>query len=158
MVTHRFATAADVPAILTFIRALAVYERLDHEVVATEDGLRSSLFGPAPGAEVVFAEQDGVPIGFALFFHNYSTFLGQRGLWLEDLFVDPDRRGAGVGRGLLAFLASVALDRGCGRLEWAVLDWNAPAIAFYGSLGATPMSDWTTHRLTGDALRTLAGR
>ncbi|HEU5171621.1 MAG TPA: GNAT family N-acetyltransferase [Gemmatimonadales bacterium] len=150
------ATEDQVPLILQFIRDLAEYERLSHQVVATEEGLRRSLFGRQRAAEVVFAYVGDEPAGFALFFHNYSTFLGQRGLYLEDLFVRPAYRGRGVGRRLLAYLARLALDRGCGRFEWWVLDWNAPAIAFYEKLGAKPMSDWTVYRLTGDALARLA--
>lgn len=153
----RAATSDDVPLILRFIRGLAEYERLSHEVRATEDGLRESLFGATPQAEVRLASWDGVPAGFALFFHNYSTFLGRRGLYLEDLFVDPGLRGQGIGRALLADLARLALDRGCGRLEWSVLDWNAPAIAFYRELGAVPMDEWTVMRVTGDTLAALAG-
>jgi GNAT superfamily N-acetyltransferase len=155
--TLRAATAADVPQIVAFIRALADYERLLHEVVATEDGMRQALFGPRPYAEVVLAEDDGVPIGFALFFHTFSTFLGQPGLYLEDLFVVPEARGRGVGRALLAHLSRLAVERGCGRVEWAVLDWNAPAIRFYDSLGARPNSEWTVYRLTGEPLAALAG-
>jgi len=152
----RPATIADVPLILELIRGLAEYERLPHEVVATEDGLRASLFGPLPAAEVVIAEHDGTAAGFALFCHNYSTFLGRRGLWLEDLFVRPAYRGEGIGRALLIHLAEVAVARECGRLEWSVLDWNASAIGFYRSLGAVAMDDWTTFRVMGDALRRLA--
>jgi GNAT superfamily N-acetyltransferase len=155
--TLRFATTADVPLILTFIRALAEYERLLHEVVATEDGLRAALFGPRPYAEVVLAEDAGTPVGFALFFHTFSTFLGRPGIYLEDLFVVPEARGKGVGRALLAELARLALTRGCGRVEWAVLDWNATAIRFYESLGARPNEAWTVYRLTGDPLAALAG-
>jgi GNAT superfamily N-acetyltransferase len=156
--TLRAATVDDVPQILAFIRALADYERLRHEVVATEDGLRCALFGPRPYAEVVLAEDAGTPIGFALFFHTFSTFLGQPGIYLEDLFVVPEARGRGVGRALLAHLARLAEERGFGRVEWAVLDWNAPAIRFYDSLGARPNAGWTVYRLTGDALTALAGR
>lgn len=154
--TLRPATAADVPLIHAFIRALADYERLLHEVVATEDAIRQALFGPRPYAEVVLAEDAGVPVGFALFFHTFSTFLGQPGIYLEDLFVVPEARGKGVGRALLAELARLALARGCGRVEWAVLDWNAPAIRFYDSLGARPNDAWTVYRLTGTSLATLA--
>jgi GNAT superfamily N-acetyltransferase len=154
--TLRAATADDVPRILVFIRALAEYERLLHEVVATEEGLRLALFGPRPYAEVVLAEDAGAPVGFALFFHTFSTFLGQPGIYLEDLFVVPEARGRGVGRALLAHLAQLAAERGCGRVEWAVLDWNAPAIRFYDSLGARPNDEWTVYRLTGDALTALA--
>lgn len=152
----RSATIRDVPVILDLIRGLADYERLPNEVVATEDGLRSSLFGPMPAAEVVIAEVGESIAGFALFFHNYSTFLGRRGLWLEDLFVRPECRGQGIGRALLVHLAEVAVARGCGRLEWSVLDWNADAIRFYRALGAVPMEDWTTFRVTGAALAQLA--
>jgi len=157
-VTHiRPATEADVPLVVRFIRGLAEYERLLHECTATEERVRASLFGPRPDAEVVIAEVDGAPAGFALFFHNYSTFLAQRGLYLEDLFVRPAMRGLGVGRALLAHLARVAIARECGRLEWSVLDWNEPAIRFYRSLGAVPMDEWTVQRVTGEALRRLAG-
>jgi GNAT superfamily N-acetyltransferase len=152
----RLATAADVPQILAFIRALADYERLLDRVVATEAGLRAALFGPRPYAEVVLAEDAGRPIGFALFFHTFSTFLGQPGIYLEDLFVVPEARGRGVGRALLGYLAALAVERGCGRVEWAVLDWNAPAIGFYERLGAVPNSEWTVYRLTGAPLATLA--
>ncbi len=152
------ATEDQVPLILDFIRGLAEYEKLAHEVVATEESLRRSLFGPRPDAEVVIACVDGEPAGFALFFHNFSTFVGRRGLYLEDLFVKPAYRGHGVGRRLLQHLARLAVERGCGRFEWWVLDWNAPAIRFYESLGARPMSDWTVYRLTGPALEALAER
>lgn len=152
----RPAVEADVPLILRFIRELAEYERLLHEVVATEDRLRRTLFGAPPAAEVVIAEHAGEPLGFALFFHNYSTFLAQPGLYLEDLYVRPEARGRGAGRALLAHLARLARERGCGRLEWWVLDWNEPAIRFYRSLGAQPMDDWTVFRLTGDPLARLA--
>jgi GNAT superfamily N-acetyltransferase len=154
--TLRPATIDDVPQILAFIRALAEYERLLHAVVATEDGLRLALFGPRPHAEVVIAEDGGAPVGFALFFHTFSTFLGQPGIYLEDLFVVPEARGHGVGRALLAHLARLAGERGCGRVEWAVLDWNAPAIRFYEGLGARPNAEWTVYRLTGDPLTALA--
>ena len=150
------AVEADVPLLLRFIRDLAVYEKLAHEVVATEDGLRRTLFGERPYAEALIARLDGVPAGFALYFHNYSTFLGKPGLYLEDLFVEPGQRGKGMGRALLQRLAAIALERGCGRVEWAVLDWNAPSIAFYRALGASAMDDWTVFRLEGAALRALA--
>jgi len=149
------ATESDVPLLLRFIRDLAVYEKLSHQVTATEDGLRRTLFGARPYAEALIARQDGAPVGFALFFHNYSTFLGKPGLYLEDLFVEPAHRGQGVGKALLRRLAALTLERDCGRLEWAVLDWNAPAIAFYRALGATPMHDWTVFRLEEEALRSL---
>lgn len=155
--TIRFATPNDVPLILTLIRGLAEYERLAHEAVVTETDLRESLFGEQPGAEVLIAELGARAAGFALFFHNYSTFLGRRGLYLEDLFVFPELRGHGVGRALMARLAHLAVERRCGRFEWWVLDWNAPSIAFYRALGAQPMDEWTVFRLTGDALTRLAG-
>ena len=151
------ATEQQIPLILELIRGLAEYEKLGHEVVATEESLRTSLFGARPDAEVIIAYAANEPAGFALFFHNYSTFLGRRGLYLEDLFVKPPYRGRGVGRALLQHLARLAVDRGCGRFEWWVLDWNQPAIRFYQSLGARPMSDWTVYRVTGDALAELAG-
>ena len=151
------ATERDIPQILDFIKALAEYERMADLVVATEEGLRATLFGPRPYAECVIARFDGEPAGFALFFHNYSTFLGRPGVYLEDLFVKPELRGKGVGRSLLQYLAKVALDRDCGRLEWTVLDWNEPAIGFYKSLGAEPLEDWTIFRVRGDALARLAG-
>jgi GNAT superfamily N-acetyltransferase len=156
-VTVRPASAADVPQILAFIRALADYERLLDRVVATEDGLREALFGPRPYAEVVLAEDGGGAVGFALFFHTFSTFLGQPGIYLEDLFVVPEARGRGVGRALLTHLARLAIARRCGRVEWAVLGWNTPAIRFYESLGARPNEEWTVYRLTGAPLVTLAG-
>lgn len=152
----RAATAEDTPLVLDFIRGLAEYERLEHECVATEERVRATLFGATPQAEVAIAWVGEEAAGFALFFHNYSTFLARRGLYLEDLFVRPAWRGRGVGRALLAHLARLALDRGCGRLEWWVLDWNEDAIAFYERLGARAMSDWTVYRLTGDALERLA--
>ena len=149
---------ADVPLIAELIRALARYEKLEHEVVLTEEKLTDSLFGERPYAETLIAENDGEAVGFALFFHNYSTFLAQAGIYLEDLFVRPEHRGAGVGRMLLGRLAQLAADRGCGRLEWAVLDWNVDAIRFYERLGAKPNAEWTVYRLTGDRLRDLAGQ
>ena len=152
----RAAVPADVPLILSLIRELAEYERLAHEVTASEADLHTALFGPKPAAECRIAELDGKPVGFALFFHNFSTFLGKPGLYLEDLFVRPEARGKGVGRQLLAHLAKLSLQRGCGRFEWAVLDWNAPAIKFYKSLGAEMMETWKINRLTGGALQRLA--
>lgn len=152
----RSATVDDVATVLRLIRALADYEKLAHEVVATEDSLRAALFGPKPDAECVIAREGTRPVGFALFFHNFSTFRGRRGLYLEDLFVEPDCRGKGYGRALLAHLAGLAVERGCARFEWSVLDWNAPAIGFYQSLGATVMDEWRICRLTGDALQALA--
>ena len=154
----RPATVADVPLVLTFIRDLAEYERLAHEVVATEELLRETLFGVRPGAEVVIAELDGEPVGFALFFHNFSTWTGWRGLYLEDLYVTPAARGQGVGKALLKCLAGIAVERGCTRFEWAVLDWNEKAIAFYRSMGAEPMDGWTVNRVSGAALERLAAR
>jgi GNAT superfamily N-acetyltransferase len=151
-----FATAADVPLVLTFIRELAEYERLSHEVVATEEGLRSHLFGERSVPEVLIAYDGDRPVGFALYFPSYSTFLGKPGLYLEDLFVRPDARGRGVGRLLLERLARIAVERGWGRLEWRVLDWNSPAIGFYRKLGAEPLDDWTVFRVTGEALQALA--
>ena len=152
----REATEADVPLILQFIRDLAEYERMAEHVVATEEMLRRTLFGNPRFAEVLIAEEDGAPAGFALFFHNYSTFLGQPGIYLEDLFVRQSMRGRGIGKALLARLARIARDRGCGRVEWAVLEWNAPSIAFYRAMGAVGLDDWLTMRLTGDALDALA--
>ncbi|CAN5915864.1 GNAT family N-acetyltransferase [soil metagenome] len=154
----RVATVADVPAILAFIKDLAEYEKLSHEVVATEDALRATLFGARPAAEVIIAELDSAPVGFALFFTSYSTFLAKPGIYLEDLFVRPAARGRGVGSALLAALARIALDRGYGRFEWSVLDWNEPAIKLYRSLGAAPMDEWTAQRLTGAPLAALAAK
>ncbi len=155
-VSVRAATENDVPLILELIEGLAEYEHLRHECVATQDLLRATLFGARPSAEVVIAEWEGAPAGFALFFHNYSTFLARPGIYLEDLFVRPEHRGRGVGRSLLQHLATLAVARECGRLEWSVLDWNADAIGFYEKLGARPQDDWTVYRLTGDALTQLA--
>jgi len=152
------ATKADAPQILVFIKALAEYERLADAVVATEDGLRETLFGERRYAECVIARWKGEPAGFALFFHNYSTFLGRPGVYLEDLFVNPAFRGLGIGKALLQHLAKLALERNCGRLEWSVLDWNESAIGFYKSLGAEPLDDWTIFRVKGEALKNLAGR
>jgi GNAT superfamily N-acetyltransferase len=146
----------DVPVIAELIRGLARFEKLEREVVMTEELLAAGLFGDRPYAEVVLAEEDRRPVGFALFFHNFSTFLGRPGIYLEDLFVLPERRGQGIGRMLLAHLARLAVERGCGRLEWAVLDWNKEAIKFYERLGARPNSDWTVYRLAGEALSGLA--
>jgi GNAT superfamily N-acetyltransferase len=153
----RPATAADVPSILHFIRLLARYEKLEHHVVATEDSIREYLFGPRAYAEVVFAELGGRAVGFALFFPTFSTFVGRPGIYLEDLYVLEEMRGKGVGRQLLSYLARLTVERGWGRLDWAVLDWNAPAIGFYNKLGAQMLIDWRICRLTGKALETLAG-
>jgi GNAT superfamily N-acetyltransferase len=152
----RMATAADVPLILHFIRLLARFEKLEQHVVATEDSIREYLFGPRAYAEVVFAELDRKPVGFALFFSTFSTFVGRPGIYLEDLFVLEDMRGRGVGRQLLSHLARLTIERGWGRLDWAVLDWNTPAIGFYKKFGAQMLTDWRICRLTGTALETLA--
>ena len=152
----RPASAADAPLILRFIRELADYERLSGEVVATEALLRDTLFGASPAAEVHLAFWSGEPAGFALFFENCSTFLGRRGIYLEDLFVRPQFRAKGIGKALLKGIARLARERECGRLEWAVLDWNEPAIRFYKSLGARAMDDWTLYRLSGEALAEFA--
>ena len=154
----RTAVENDLPLILRFIEGLAEYEKLIHHCVATEDKLRATLFGDHPAAEVIIASVDDAPAGFALFFHNYSTFLAQRGIFLEDLFVLPEFRGNGVGYALLSALARIAIDRNCGRLEWAVLDWNDLAIGFYKRIGAVPMDEWTTFRMTGSPLHDLAAR
>lgn len=155
--TIRPARKSDVPQILTFIRELAIYEKLEHEAVGTEEALETHLFGPAPRAEVLILETgSGEPAGFALFFHNFSTFLTRPGIYLEDLFVRPQFRGSGYGKALLQHLAKLAVERGCGRLEWAVLDWNAPAIGFYENLGARMMNEWRVFRLTGDSLSEVA--
>ena len=154
----RTATEHDVPLIVRFIRELAEYERLAHECVATEETVRETLFGESRYAEVLVAEEDDQPAGFALFFHNYSTFLARPGIYLEDLYVRPEMRGRGIGKALLVRLAQIAEERNCGRLEWAVLNWNEDAIRFYRSLGATPQNEWTVYRVTGEALRTLASR
>lgn len=156
MLKLRQAVEGDVSLVLSFIRKLAEFEKLAHEVSATEADLRRTLFGPKAYAEVTIAELSGRAVGFALYFHNYSTFLGKPGLYLEDLFVDPEARGRGVGKALLSHLARLAVERGCGRLEWWVLDWNRPAIELYESLGARPMSDWMVFRVTGEALEKLA--
>ena len=152
------AQVTDVPVILGMIKALAEYEQLTHEVTATEDDLRQSLFGPRPAGEVVLAYDGDAPIGFALFFHNFSTFLGRHGLYLEDLFVVPEWRGKGVGKQLLAHVAAIAESRKCGRMEWAVLDWNESAIAFYRRMGAHVLDEWRICRLTGSELRAVATR
>jgi GNAT superfamily N-acetyltransferase len=158
LIAVRRATAADTPLILAFIRELAAYEGMDEQVEADEAGLRDALFGPSPAAEVILAELDRHPVGFALFFHNFSTFLGRRGLYLEDLYVRPQARGRGVGRALLSELARIAAARGCGRMEWWVLDWNESAIGFYRALGARPMDAWTVYRLEGAPLRDLGAQ
>ena len=152
----RDAVADDIDVIQDFIRALADYERLSHEVKADRETLARYLFGPRPMAEVLIAEHQGAPVGFALFFHNFSTFEGRPGLYLEDLFVLPQARGLSAGKALLARLAQLAIERDCARLEWSVLDWNEPAIAVYRAIGARPMDEWTVQRLDGNALKALA--
>ena len=154
--TIRPAVTGDVPVILQLIKALATYERAPDEVIATERGLTEVLFGENPGAEVLLAFENQRAVGFAVFFHNFSTWLGRPGLYLEDLFVRPEDRGKGYGRALLVHLAKIARERGCGRMEWAVLDWNEPAIKFYRKLGANPMHEWTVFRLTPDDIAKLA--
>lgn len=152
----RTTTEADVPVILSLVRELAEYERAPEAVVATEAGLREVLFGPKRSAEVLLALANGDAVGFAVYFHNFSTWLGRPGLYLEDLFVRPAERGKGYGRALLERLAKIAQERGCGRMEWAVLDWNDPAIQFYRKLGAEPMNEWTVFRLTQEGIAKLA--
>ncbi|HEX6576232.1 MAG TPA: GNAT family N-acetyltransferase [Gemmatimonadaceae bacterium] len=158
MIEINKAEKKDIPLILEFIQGLAAYEKLRDSCVATEEKLRETLFSDRPDAEVIIARVEGDPVGFALFFHNYSTFLAKRGLYLEDLFVKPEARGHGVGFALLSELARIAVSRNCGRLEWAVLDWNDLAIDFYRRIGARPLDDWTVFRLTGDALNELASK
>ena len=155
-IDFRYATADDAEKILFFIRQLAEYEKMSDQVVATEELLREWIFEKKK-AEVIFAVCDGKEVGFALFFHNFSTFLGRAGIYLEDLFVLPEYRGRGFGKGLLQMLAKIAVERGCGRLEWSCLDWNKPSIDFYLSLGAVPMDEWTVYRMTGDILKEFAG-
>jgi GNAT superfamily N-acetyltransferase len=152
----RFANPLDLELIAELIRELAIYEKLGDSFVATSEALHEALFSPRPAAEVLIGELNGEPVGFALFFHNYSTFLGKKGLYLEDLFVRPSSRGNGVGKALLQALAALAVERDCARLEWFVLDWNAPSIAFYKSLGAVPMDGWTIFRMTENAIANLA--
>jgi GNAT superfamily N-acetyltransferase len=157
IVTIRPAQSDEMGVVLGFIRELALYERLEGQCMASEAQLATALFGARPYAEVVFACLDGTPVGFALFFHNFSTFLGKPGLYLEDLFVRPAARGLGIGKRLLVWLARTALERRCARLDWAVLDWNEPSIGFYHRLGGVALDEWTTFRLTGAALERLAG-
>ena len=156
-VVIRKAEPADVPVIAGLIRGLARYEKLEDGVSLTEELLAKNLFGPRRYAETLLAEEDGTPVGFALFFHNFSTFLALPGIYLEDLFVVPEQRGRGIGRALLKRLAKIAVERGCGRLEWSVLDWNRDAIGFYERLGAMPNTEWTVYRLAGEALTSLGG-
>jgi GNAT superfamily N-acetyltransferase len=151
----RFAAEEDVPLIMEFVRALAEYERLLDKVTATEEGLKKALFDLKIG-ETLICEYKGVPAGFAFYFHNFSTFVGKPGIYIEDLFVKPEFRGKGMGKLLLSRIAEIAVERDCGRLEWACLNWNEPSIAFYKSQGAVPLSDWTSYRVTGDALKALA--
>jgi GNAT superfamily N-acetyltransferase len=155
--TIRPATAADVPQILAFIRALAVYERAPDAVIATEEGLLRDGFGPHPFYECLIADYDGRPAGFALYFFNYSTWVGRPGIYLEDLFVQPELRGHGIGKALLQRVAAVAVDKGCQRMQWAVLDWNTPAIDFYAAMGAEFLDEWRNVRVSGEALQRLAG-
>jgi len=155
-ISIRPASPDDVPLVLEFIRELAIYERLEHEMQATTADLAAALFGAHPCAEVVFACLDGVPVGYALFFQTFSSFIGKPGIWLEDLFIRPQVRGRGTGRRLLAWLARTTLERGCARLDWAVLDWNAPSIAFYQGIGAVAQDDWITMRVSGADLARLA--
>src|SRR2546430_14115180 len=154
-ISIRPATPNDVPTVAFLIRALSQYEKLEHEVTMTEDRLRATMFGPRPYAEALLAEDAGKPVGFALFFHNYSTFLAQPGLYLEDLYVPEAHRGKGIGKSLLVQLAKIAVERNCGRLEWAVLDWNVDAIGFHEKLRGKPNSEWTVYRLPGDSLNSL---
>ncbi len=153
-----WAEEQDIPTILNFIKELAKYEKLEHEAVATAESMKKNLFGERKFAEVIFLEESSKKVGFALFFHSFSTFLGVPGLYLEDLFVLPEYRGKGYGKRLLSELAKIAVDRECGRLEWSVLDWNKPAIELYLSMGSKPMDEWTVHRVTGDTLKKLAGK
>ena len=152
----RPALVDDCALILSFIRELAVYEKLEHELIATPEILAETLFGPRPYAEVLIAEYEGKPVGYALFFHSFSTFNGRPGIYLEDVYVQPALRGKGIGKALMSFLAKLAIERKCSRFEWSVLDWNAPSIAFYRSIGALPMEGWTVQRVTGPALEALA--
>ena len=154
--TLRFAETKDVPIILEFIKELAEYEKLSHEVVATEEKLNKSLFGARPLAEVIIADYLTKPVGFSLFFHNFSTFLGQPGIYIEDIYIKPDHRGRGIGKTILVYLAKLAIERGCGRIEWSVLDWNINALNFYNELGAQAMDGWTVFRLSAETLSHLS--
>jgi GNAT superfamily N-acetyltransferase len=154
--TLRFAETKDVPIILEFIKELADYEKLSHEVVATEEKLSKSLFGDRPFVEVIIADYLTKPVGFSLFFHNFSTFLGQPGIYIEDIYIKPEHRGMGIGKTILVFLARLAVERGCGRIEWSVLDWNINALNFYNELGAQAMDGWTVYRLSGETLTNLS--
>jgi len=155
--TIREAAAEDVPVLLSLIRELAVYEKMADQVTATEENMKVSLFGIRPGAEALLGELDGEPVAYAVYFHNYSTFAGRLGLYLEDVYVKPELRGKGMGKAILSYLARLAKERGCARFEWSVLDWNEPSIRFYRSLGAVSLDGWTVFRMTGEALDRLAG-
>jgi len=155
--TLREAAAEDVPVLLSLIRELAVYEKMADQVTATEENMKVSLFGIRPGAEALLGELDGEPVAYAVYFHNYSTFAGRLGLYLEDVYVKPELRGKGMGKAILSYLARLAKERGCARFEWSVLDWNEPSIRFYRSLGAVSLDGWTVFRMTGEALDRLAG-
>lgn len=157
-VSIRAAVRADVPLIHKLVRDLAVYEKMEEECISTTASLEEALFSDRPAAEVLIGELDGSPVGFALFYHNYSTFIGKKGIYLEDLFVQPEHRGHGVGKALLENLAALARDRDCARMEWSVLDWNAPSIAFYSSLGAAPMKGWSVFRMTRTPIEALASK
>jgi len=154
--TLRFASEDDIPAILEFIKELAEYEKLSHEVIATEELLKDSLFGDKPVAEVIIAEYLTKPVGFCLFFHNFSTFLGRPGIYIEDIYIKLEHRGQGFGKSMLAYLAKLAIERGCGRIEWSVLDWNINALNFYNDLGASAIDGWTVYRITDKSLTDLA--
>lgn len=154
--TLRFATIDDVPVILELIKELADFEELSHEVIATEKKLKESLFGEHPVAEVIIADYFTKPVGFSLFFHNFSTFLGQPGIYIEDIYIKPEHRSIGIGKTILVYLAKLAMERGCGRIEWSVLDWNVNALNFYNELGAKAMDGWTVFRLTGKTLSSLS--
>lgn len=156
-ITIRFAEPTDSVRILQFIKALADYERMSDEVIATEETVKKTLFGPKAYAEVIFAELDGQAVGFALFFHNYSTFVSKPGLYLEDIYIYPEYRGRGIGKMMMTYLAKLAIDRDCGRFEWSCLKWNKPSLDFYASLGAEAMDEWVTLRVSGEHLKSLAG-
>ena len=155
--TLRFATVDDVPVILELIKELADYEKLSHEVMATEEMLKKSLFGERPVAEVIIADYLTKPVGFSLFFHNFSTFLGRPGIYIEDIYIKPEHRGMGIGKTILSYIATLAVERDCGRLEWCVLDWNTTTLNFYNGLGARALDEWTVCRITGDTLSKLSG-
>lgn len=158
MLNIRPATIDDVPLLMRFVRELAVYEKAEHEVLATEDDLRDKMFGPDSRVEALICEWQGEPIGHAIFFMNFSTWLGKYGIFLEELYITPDQRGNGAGKALLKHVAAIAVERDCGRFEWSVLDWNEPAIRFYESLGAVPLNEWVGYRMSGPALAALGNR